>query len=137
MVTAEPNFVDELYSELRRQIHNYHVREYKRKNKEKYKVYKKVWKASENGKYHKYKESARSKGYVFELNFDSFKLVYNQSCHYCGKERSKGIDRIDSNGGYSMNNILPCCRTCNVMKMAHSYDDFLKHIAVIYDNLLS
>jgi hypothetical protein len=36
-----------------------------------------------------------------------------------------GIDRIDSNLGYSRDNCVPCCKRCNLAKRKMSYGDFL------------
>ena len=56
------------------------------------------------------------------------------NCHYCGVEPEKisqssnknkpyngdyiynGIDRIDNNKGYTMDNVVPCCEICNNAK---------------------
>jgi hypothetical protein len=101
-----------------------------------HKAYQKKWKVSPAGRLCKYKWGAKSRGYKFELDFETFNSILKQSCHYCGKKESNGIDRIDSTRGYDMDNILPCCKICNVMKMIHSYDDFTSHIAKIYNHLL-
>jgi hypothetical protein len=47
-----------------------------------------------------------------------------------------GIDRIDSNLGYEINNCIPCCGTCNYMKNTMTPKDFLKKIEIIYLNFL-
>ena len=56
-------------------------------------------------------------------------------CEYCKKTPVKGrlgLDRKDSNGGYSMDNIVLCCRLCNTLKNKFwSYEDF-KSIAKYY-----
>ena len=43
-----------------------------------------------------------------------------------------GIDRIDSNLGYLENNVVPCCKFCNFMKLNLTTEDFLNRIAKIY-----
>jgi hypothetical protein len=45
--------------------------------------------------------------------------------------RYNGIDRVDSSMGYVAGNVVPCCSTCNRMKLDHSYDDFIAHIKKI------
>jgi hypothetical protein len=42
-----------------------------------------------------------------------------------------GVDRVDSNGDYVKDNCVPCCTTCNRMKMDMSYNIFIKHIIKI------
>jgi hypothetical protein len=36
-----------------------------------------------------------------------------------------GIDRIDPTHGYISDNVVPCCRTCNVAKLKMTRDEFL------------
>ncbi len=53
-------------------------------------------------------------------------------CTYCGKDTGQGIDRIDSNRGYTDDNVCACCKTCNYMKRDLSLEDFKNHIALVY-----
>lgn len=39
-----------------------------------------------------------------------------------------GLDRIDSKKGYTLENILPCCTRCNIIKHTASIDEFFSHI---------
>lgn len=39
-----------------------------------------------------------------------------------------GIDRVDSNKQYTVDNCVPCCITCNVMKNALTLEQFNEHI---------
>ena len=59
-----------------------------------------------------------------------------RKCHYCGSEKSNGIDRIDSSLGYLPDNVLPCCKICNYMKNNHSYKFFVEHIKKIVENIV-
>lgn len=43
-----------------------------------------------------------------------------------------GIDRIDNNSGYTIDNCVPCCPDCNQMKSNRQLDDFLNRIEMIY-----
>lgn len=57
--------------------------------------------------------------------------LLKSQCHYCGKKYEVGgyllgIDRIDSKLGYTEDNCISCCRTCNFMKRTHSVERFLK-----------
>jgi hypothetical protein len=46
--------------------------------------------------------------------------------------RWNGIDRIDSSRGYTPENTVPCCSTCNLMKSDSTHEAFLAHIEAIY-----
>lgn len=83
-----------------------------------------------------YKRNAKNRKLDFILSKEEFQNISSQTCFYCGEfgstsptgERYNGIDRIDSSLGYTLDNIVPCCSTCNRMKMDISQDDFLKQV---------
>lgn len=105
--------------------------------------------------YSNYKSRAKSKNLEFTLTKDEFFKLVRSNCHYCNQEPNKirldrvksrregydssclmnGIDRINSNKGYTIDNSLPCCEDCNKAKRNLEYDDFLKLIKSIYLNL--
>ena len=85
------------------------------------------------------------------LNFDLFKKMIKLPCFYCGIEysmvkediirgkkvsnvvvRYNGIDRINSNLGYTSKNCVPCCSTCNMGKRLMAQKDFLDWIKRVY-----
>lgn len=76
-----------------------------------------------------------------ELTTENILTLSLSHCHYCGnqaKESQNGIDRVDNSKGYVIENVVPCCKLCNVMKLTHSQDNFLKmieHISV-YNGLI-
>jgi hypothetical protein len=43
-----------------------------------------------------------------------------KGCHYCFSslltETGIGLDRINNNLGYSLDNVLPCCGNCNKIR---------------------
>lgn len=66
-----------------------------------------------------YKRHDRKKGWgENDLTEDWFERNINtQSCTYCGtKTEPIGMDRIDNNKGHYMENVVPCCSTCNKVK---------------------
>lgn len=70
----------------------------------------------------KYGCSRRKKKRVLWLiSLDDFKRLCARECWYCGGVFGKvvhgiGLDRIDSGGHYSMDNVVSCCRICNRVK---------------------
>ena len=96
-----------------------------------------------------YKNSAKRRGISWNLTEDQFKEITQKVCSYCGAKpnnRTKdkesfgdyiynGIDRIDNNKGYSVNNIVPCCKSCNSTKGVASQKDFKARIKRIYNYL--
>lgn len=86
---------------------------------------------TEKGYYSSYKNGAIRRGYGFELSHQEFVVFLKDDCTYCGAENAMGIDRIDNDKGYVLQNCTPCCTHCNRMKWAHSLDFFLNHVAKI------
>lgn len=96
-----------------------------------------------------YKRAAIYRGLSWDLSPEEFKNIVSKPCYYCGaapvqKNHLKrymrvetpvflnGIDRIDSNLGYNIENCVPCCEKCNRMKLDYSKEEFLNHIEKIY-----
>lgn len=102
--------------------------------------------ANFNYKYVHYRNRAKTKGIKFELSKEDFRNIILQKCFYCGSEKdmhhtkrsvnglffSNGIDRIDSNRGYVLDNCVGCCKKCNIMKNKWSKEEFLNHISKIF-----
>jgi hypothetical protein len=89
------------------------------------------------GSYAKYKgrDDGRKKK-EFLLTKEVFKSIRKEACVYCGwnNKRYIGIDRIDSNQGYTVDNIAPACTTCNLMKNRFTKDSFLERCYRITHN---
>jgi deoxycytidylate deaminase len=59
-------------------------------------------------------------------------VFWQQPCIYCGKQiTTAGIDRIDNNVGYTIDNCVACCRVCNWMKMQMDVDEWFDHMFTI------
>lgn len=87
-------------------------------------------------KYTQYKSGAKKRGIEFNLTKDEFMSLWQKVCYYCGSSiETIGIDRIDSNYGYSISNVVPCCAICNTMKLALPRDVFVEHCRKIIKNL--
>jgi hypothetical protein len=80
------------------------------------------------------KAKCRSRGLEINLTLEEYRqLVEGKVCYYCGHDRivnSRGgsLDRVDSSKGYSIDNCVPCCYLCNVMKSDMSVDQFYGQI---------
>lgn len=82
--------------------------------------------------FHKYKRSAKNRGYEFTLSMAFFVQHVHAECHYCGEVISKvGFDRVDNAKGYTEDNVVPCCPPCNLMKRSHTYADFIQRAKLI------
>ena len=78
-----------------------------------------------------YKRHAKDRGFSWELSREFVEKIINENCFYCGsipfnKKKTKnsigdgfyynGIDRINSEGNYTENNVVPACKICNYAK---------------------
>lgn len=78
-------------------------------------------------KFDTYKNMAKSRGYEFTLRFADFMEFWRKPCSYCGDSiKTVGIDRIDNTIGYTVENCVPCCETCNKMKRMQTKEEFLE-----------
>jgi hypothetical protein len=119
-----------------------HIKE----NPEKYNNQKKAWCKKANktrrhpiARYNYSKYKALREGREFSLTLEQYLGLLNQNCYYDNAplpKTGKGLDRLDSNKGYSLNNVVPCCAFCNRAKSSKSKKDFTKWIKTVYKNLL-
>lgn len=77
-----------------------------------------------------YKRHARDRNLVWDLCYDDVKRIINEPCFYCGAEKTNtkitknckegysynGIDRVDNSKGYTIDNVVSCCKRCNTAK---------------------
>jgi len=98
-----------------------------------------------------YKNNAKNKGYVFELTEEQFAEITKKDCFYCGAKPSNiyknhdsygeyvynGIDRIDNTRGYTIDNVVPCCKICNYKKGALTLQEFMEWIEKVYNTWLA
>ncbi len=81
-----------------------------------------------------YVRGAKRRDYDFQLLTEEFNKLILQPCFYCGgmnKSGFNGIDRVNNNLGYIIENSVPCCSLCNKMKSNLHYRDWLDHIEKI------
>lgn len=92
-----------------------------------------------------YIASAKKRNLVFKLTESEFETLTQGNCFYCGINPStitqhpqlssagkqnacyvyNGIDRVDNTKGYTVDNCVSCCTTCNLAKSEKSADHFL------------
>ena len=97
-------------------------------NGEKYELAKKL-----NNAVSKCKHNASTRNLKFLLSDEQAKSLLIKPCYYCGENLSYGLDRIDSKKDYTVDNVVPCCSTCNIMKNTFSKEVFFDKISKIYN----
>jgi hypothetical protein len=51
--------------------------------------------------------------------FGLIEMIHNKRCHYCDRKVILGLDRKDNKRPHVKDNVLPCCRICNCIRMHH------------------
>lgn len=99
-----------------------------------------------------YKRHAKRRNQEFNLKENDFKNLLASNCFYCGnhpqnkfKRKTQnqgdielnynGIDRKDNTKGYEQENIVTCCRICNLMKRDLSIVEWFEHMKKIGNNI--
>lgn len=78
-----------------------------------------------------YARGAERRGLDFDITYKYFKEITSKPCFYCGRYSNgevNGIDRINTEAGYTADNCLPCCKTHNYMRggvLNLSVNDFI------------
>ncbi len=89
--------------------------------------------------YDGYKKGAKKRLINFNIDELQFNKIIMINCYICNKESNNnhvnGIDRIDSSKNYDLDNILPCCGDCNIMKNDFILEDILVKFFKIYKRI--
>jgi hypothetical protein len=70
------------------------------------------------------KSEAKRRKIRWSIDLEDYNKLINLPCHYCNsqnKSTGTGLDRIinDKNIGYTKENVLPCCGSCNQIRGDH------------------
>src|SRR5688572_7953331 len=82
-----------------------------------------------------YKKTCKEKNREFSLSEVEFRNIVTLPCNYCGhpaSDRLNGIDRVDSSIGYRLDNVVPCCRRCNIAKGDMAIGEFREWVGKTY-----
>lgn len=86
-------------------------------------------------KFTHFRANAKVRNIPFLLTKEEVNTLCESKCFYCGKERCLGIDRKDNSKPYIIENCVPCCGSCNQMKMDFEFNFFLNHVKQIYQHI--
>ncbi len=97
---------------------------------------------------------AKKRELSFELSLEKFRELLLGDCAYCGAPpafngnglqymvntteplKRNGINRIDTKKGYTIENTVSCCTSCNYAKHEMTLNDFKEWITKVYKNLI-
>ncbi len=100
--------------------------------KERRQEYRKRYNKSDKAIYNRYRCDCKVRGKLKReikmlITFEEFSELINKSCIYCG-DLSRGVDRVDSELSYTVENSVSCCKICNCMKNNLTVEEFIAHI---------
>lgn len=102
--------------------------------------YPEVFRNTKITSYTEYLHKSKDRCIPFELSKDQYYNIKILPCYVCGKvtddKHTNGIDRINNDIGYTLDNCRSCCITCNLMKKDMSFDDFIDQLKNINNNNL-
>lgn len=101
-----------------------------------------------------YKNNARKRDIAWDIADEHFRVLTKGYCFYCGappmqvscrykkdidpelqanvKYRYNGVDRVQNELGYKVDNCVSCCGACNVAKGTMSQEEFLNWVRCVY-----
>lgn len=108
------------------------IRKWKSNNKSKVKLMNKEWseKFPLKKRLSHARDIARRRQHICDITDEQFISYWNTSCIYCQKsiinETGIGLDRLDNNKHYTLDNVVPCCGACNQIRNNHLTHDEMK-----------
>ena len=94
--------------------------------------------AAFNDLFSRIRKNARVRDLEWTLTKEQVRFLTKRPCHYCGVAPSQvhdnknlngvyvynGLDRIDNDEGYTITNVVPCCKVCNRAKFNMTSEEF-------------
>jgi hypothetical protein len=99
-----------------RKIEAEKMKEYRKNNPEKFILLNKTQKENVGRKNYNHINRCKRDGIECELTEEEIKEFFKEECFYCGELGNNGIDRIENDIGYNVDNCVSCCSMCNYMK---------------------
>ncbi len=92
-----------------------------------------------------YKCAAKKRGIDWSLTKERVLELFSGNCHYCGSPPSNvhkrtrtgkefiysGLDRVDSSKGYTLDNVVSCCKRCNSAKNDMTVEEFRAWLTLV------
>lgn len=76
-------------------------------------------------KWWQFKARNKRRNFPSLLSYSEYLEIKDRECFYCGQPSGGGLDRLNSNEGYSLDNVVACCGRCNKAKLTDSPQEFI------------
>lgn len=95
------------------------------------------------------KYRAKRQKHEWQLTKEQACVLLQQPCYYCGTEPNQGsrlssthngafiyngLDRVDNSKGYIIDNVVSCCKICNVAKNTQTLEEFKAWLRRAYEH---
>jgi hypothetical protein len=106
-------------------------------HRERYRILGRIQSRKLAGRFNVIRKLSSLRGFELKINLKQYsKLVASGTCRYCGKplpETGGGLDRKNSDLGYTIKNCVPCCTICNRMRGedAISYEEMFEVVKLL------
>lgn len=110
-------------------LHSARMKKYRNRDtyKEQSKRYTEKYLRTPENKFNVYCKDAQRRGITWNLSFKEFMLFWQKPCVVCDCAiETIGLDRIDNNRGYSLDNVRPMCKKHNYMRNKYSDEDIIE-----------
>ena len=100
-------------------------KKYRQTHKEYLVQYNKDLRKKPKCRYSYVKREGKRRNLEVTISFEEYEILISNPCYYCNDyfknkiECGIGLDRLNSNFGYISNNVVSCCRICNIIKGDH------------------
>ena len=85
-------------------------------------------------KFKDYQKRAEANSTSFDLTFEQFMTFWQKPCSYSKHPIATiGLDRVDSDLGYTLRNVVPCCEVCNRGKLLMPAAEFIEWIHLLLE----
>lgn len=77
--------------------------------------------------------NAKKRNIAFRIPKEVCETLLSKECFYCKKqyEQPISLDRVDNSKPYTKDNVVPCCKVCNRMKLNLTFSEFISHVEKI------
>lgn len=96
---------------------------------------KKIYNKTLKSRYLRLRTGAKRRGIDVSLSFEEYATLTSLLCYYCDGELPKvghGLDRVNSDLGYTLDNVRPCCSVCNTAKSSLTEAEFFGWVVRVY-----
>lgn len=109
-------------------------------NKGRRSSYEAVYYRTTEGRYVQLKGSAKRRDLEMQISFEQYaELIKDNKCYYCDASlvgsAGYSLNRVDSNKGYLVENVKPCCKFCNKIMNNFSIEELSSRLYKIVNRM--